>query len=129
MGSTLRPSEQTPSVASDTNFLAAGSLHRDAAKPVVPPRWRVWVKRIAIVVFVALCIEVGIVLTILPWYGRVWTDNSFMLAHPALRALAAANFVRGLVTGLGLVDIWLGIWEAARYREPGADLPVPPAMS
>jgi hypothetical protein len=27
------------------------------------------------------------------------------------------NFVRGLVSGLGLVDIWMGVAEAVRYRE------------
>jgi hypothetical protein len=28
-----------------------------------------------------------------------------------------SNFTRGLFTGLGLIDIWLGIWEAAHYRD------------
>jgi hypothetical protein len=28
------------------------------------------------------------------------------------------NFIRGLVSGIGLVDVWMGIWEAAKYKEP-----------
>ncbi len=27
------------------------------------------------------------------------------------------NFVRGLVSGLGLVDLWMGVVEAVTYRE------------
>jgi len=26
--------------------------------------------------------------------------------------------VRGAFSGLGVIDIWLGIWEVVRYREP-----------
>ncbi len=118
--------EQTPSVASDSKYFEP--FHPMPAPGATASR-HVWLGRVLVVLFVALCIEVGILLTVLPWYGRIWTDNGFMLAHPALRALAAQNFVRGIVTGLGLVDIWLGIWEAARYREPAAEQPPPPAVS
>jgi hypothetical protein len=34
-----------------------------------------------------------------------------------LRVFFHSYFVRGLVTGLGLVDLWLGISEAVQYRE------------
>jgi hypothetical protein len=27
-------------------------------------------------------------------------------------------FVRGIVSGLGVIDIFIGIWEAVNYREP-----------
>ena len=137
MDPSLRPTEQTPRVATDSNFFVAEPCRPapDAA-PAAPrtvPAWRLWVSRVLVVLFVALCIEVGILLMVLPWYGRIWTDNSFMLAHPWLRSVAAGSFVRGLVTGLGLVDIWLGIWEAARYRDPQPApppaAPTPPATS
>ena len=45
--------------------------------------------------------------------------RSLLSAHPSWRALAQNNFVRGIVTGFGLVDVWLGIWEAVHYRDPG----------
>ncbi len=75
-----------------------------------------WVQRISLVVFVVFCIELGMLLAVLPW-TRVWTENSLLLGRPALRAIAHLNFVRGLVSGLGLIDIWIGIWEAVHYRE------------
>jgi hypothetical protein len=86
------------------------------AEPV--PRLIVWLHRLSLVVFVVFCIELGMLLAILPW-TTVWNQNSFLSAHPSLKALAQSNFVRGLAMGFGLVDIWIGIWEAVHYRDPG----------
>jgi hypothetical protein len=69
-----------------------------------------------LVVRVIFLIEVGMVLTISPW-TPVWTQNSLLIAHPAVRDFLAHGFVRGAFTGLGLINIWMGIWEAVQYRE------------
>jgi hypothetical protein len=47
----------------------------------------------------------------------LWTDNGLATSLPKLREILQMNFVRGIVTGVGLVDVWIGIWEAVRYRE------------
>jgi hypothetical protein len=84
--------------------------------PAKPKRSHIWLQRVWLVVFVLFCMEVGIVLTVLPW-TRLWSDNSLLLGHSALREFLMHDFVRGLVSGLGLIDIWMGIAEAIRYRE------------
>jgi hypothetical protein len=84
--------------------------------PQEPKRRSLWVKRLWLIVFVLFCLEIGIMLTVLPW-TRIWTENSLLLGHPQLREFLMKNFVRGLVSGLGLVDVWMGIAEAVRYRE------------
>ena len=84
--------------------------------PLPPKRPRLWVQRIWLVVFVLFCLEVGIILTALPW-TRIWTENSLLLGYPQIREFLMQNFVRGLVSGIGLVDIWMGVAEAVRYRE------------
>ncbi len=78
-----------------------------------------WLRRIMLFIKVAFAVEVGMFLVVLPWYdgGRIWTENSLLLAYPNLRAFLAQNFIRGLVSGIGLIDIWVGIWEAVHYRE------------
>ena len=81
-----------------------------------PKRPHRWLQRLWLVVFVLFCLEVGIILTVLPW-TRLWTDNSLLLGFPALKEFLSYNFVRGLVSGLGLVDIWMGVVEAVTYRE------------
>ncbi len=134
MDTYLKPTEQTPVVASDSHYLGAEHFNRPSEElgPREPDAHsaRVWLDRVWMVLYVAFCIEVGILLAILPWYGRVWTDNTFIMAHPLLRAFAADNFTRGVVTGLGLVDIWLGIAAAVHYREPQPPKKqVPPASS
>src|SRR3982751_2150448 len=86
-----------------------------AAAPA--PRYIVWSHRLSLVVLVVFCIELGMLLAILPW-TTVWNQNSFLVAHPGLRSLVQNNFVRGIATGIGLVDIWIGIWEAVHYRDP-----------
>ena len=76
----------------------------------------IWLDRIGLVIKVVFYVELGMLLAILPW-TRIWTDNSLILSYPHFRAILQENFVRGAVTGIGLVDIWIGIWEAVHYRD------------
>ena len=110
-------------LSSDPNLLRADSLQQFGnnitpgpqlvSKAVSGP---VWMQRVWLVVFVMFSIELGMVLAVLPW-TRVWNENSLMYAYPTLRAILQRDFVRGAITGLGLLDIWIGIWEAVHYRE------------
>jgi hypothetical protein len=84
--------------------------------PPQPTRSQVWMYRIWLVVFVLFCLEVGIVLMVGPW-TRAWTDNSLSTSFPAIHEFLMNSFVRGAVSGLGLVDFWIGISRAISYRE------------
>ena len=53
---------------------------------------------------VALFLEIGLLLVVLPW-SVFWDRNYFGAALPALRPIITNNFVRGAVTGLGLVNL------------------------
>lgn len=77
---------------------------------------QLWARRLGLLVFVLICLELGIALVVLPW-THIWTDNNLLLDYPTVRFWAANTFVRGAFSGLGLVDIWLGVWEVVRYRE------------
>jgi len=81
-------------------------------------RATVWLHRFSLVIFVIFCIELGMLLAVLPW-TPVWVNNGLVSERPLLKTLLQGNFLRGLVTGFGLVDIWIGIWEAVHYRDPG----------
>jgi hypothetical protein len=76
----------------------------------------VWAARLSLVVFVLFCLELGLVLAVLPW-THIWTENNLLMNYPRLRVLAANPFVRGVFSGLGLIDLWIGIWEVIAYRE------------
>jgi hypothetical protein len=76
-------------------------------------------KRLVLVVFF---FEVGLVLAVAPW-SAYWDQNYFAASIPGLRALLSNDFIRGGVSGLGLVNFAAGIAEflsiagARRYRE------------
>ena len=75
-----------------------------------------WIHRTTVLLFVFLCASVGVLLVIMPWRPE-WTDNHLLLAFPALRQVVASGFVRGVCSGLGVLDIWIGFWEAIHYHE------------
>src|SRR6266542_5612697 len=104
-------------VSSDPNALPAESLQTlTEPSPVTEHTEPLWVRRVKLTVFVMLCIELGLVLAVLPWHP-VWMENSLLQHFPTIRGILRMNFVRGAITGLGLVDVWIGIWEAVHYRE------------
>jgi hypothetical protein len=80
------------------------------------PVTNIWLQRLRALLLVTLCATFGVLLVILPWTPK-WTDNPLLLASPALRAFVSNGFVRGITSGLGLIDLWLGFWEAIHYHE------------
>jgi hypothetical protein len=76
----------------------------------------VWLQRVFVVVYVLFCVELGLVLIVLPW-TRFWFSDGWTAQWPAFQRLMQLGFVRGAVSGLGLLDIWLGVLEAVRYRD------------
>ncbi|MGA9528729.1 MAG: hypothetical protein WBS24_11485 [Terriglobales bacterium] len=96
--------------ASETSELARNVESRRASSV------RLWVRRAGVLLFVFLCATLGVMLMILPWRPE-WSENSFLVAYPAIRELLSSGFIRGIVTGLGLVNVWIGFWEAIQYRE------------
>ncbi len=75
-----------------------------------------WLHRITVLTFGLVCAVVGVLLVILPWRPE-WTDNHLLMAYPELRAFVANGFVRGVCSGLGILDIWIGFSEAIHYHE------------
>jgi hypothetical protein len=93
----------------------------DAPPPAVAPQQpgglQLWMHRTSVFLFVLISAIAGVLLVILPWTPE-WTDNYLLLSYPWLRTLVSTGFFRGLCSGLGLLDIWIGFWEALHYHEP-----------
>jgi hypothetical protein len=53
---------------------------------------------------------VGLLLIVVPWSG-FWERNYFLYAFPALRPALTNAFVRGAVSGLGVVNLFTGLME------------------
>jgi hypothetical protein len=96
--------------------------------------------RLSVIFYIILCLEIGVVLTVLPWVPHGWFglsdwgNNYFLLlaAHKTgygLQRFVASGWVRGAVSGLGVLNILMGTWEIINFRRTvraldGAPLPV-----
>jgi len=77
----------------------------------------VWLQRLSLIVLVLFCFLLGTCMVILPWSPRFWDQNGLLLAYPPVKSLLNQGWVRGLVTGIGLIDIWIGVSELLHYRD------------
>lgn len=107
--STVASSEAEPPAPANSDSQA-----KTASRPA--NSLRLWLRRIRALLFVTLCATFGVLLLILPWTPK-WTDNPLLLRYPDLRGIVSSGFMRGLSSGLGIVDLWLGFWEAIHYHE------------
>jgi len=70
--------------------------------------------RVLAIALILFCFEVGLFLLFAPW-SALWEHNFLLSVSPGFRALVLNNFVRGAVSGLGLVDCLLGLSELHRF--------------
>ena len=98
--------EQTPSGA---------QTHAPTQEPAaIAP---VWLQRLSLFILVIFCIYLGVIVAVLPWMTRLWDQNLFLTSHPALWAVLRTSAARGVISGFGLLDIWIGISEAIHYHD------------
>lgn len=78
--------------------------------------------KLTIIFFILICFEIGALLIILPWVQRPsWSENYLLvmaadhLHWPSLALAMKSSYLRGAVTGLGVVNIVIGLWEAANF--------------
>src|SRR5688500_4524209 len=84
---------------------------------------------------VALFLETGFVLIVVPW-STYWERNYFAESLPLLQAILDNNFIRGAVSGLGVVNVAAGVAElfsalVARHarRSAGVDADAPASIT
>ena len=77
-------------------------------------RHRYW-QKIQAVVFILFCLEMGIVLVLFPW-SALWDQNYFFGLAPRWNRIFFSSYLRGAISGLGVVNIWIALSEAWRLR-------------
>src|ERR1700689_1186809 len=90
-----------------------------AGAPVAPRRWQGCLLSGCFAVF---AFEVGLFLIIFPWQDS-WTLNYFQGVNPRFETLWDEPSFKGLVTGLGFVNIYIALLQVARLfrrRRPHA---------
>lgn len=70
-------------------------------------------RRILRVVLALFCFEIGLILLMLPW-TLLWDNNYFFSLGESTRSFLLSSYVRGGVSGLGVVNLWLAAAETVR---------------
>jgi hypothetical protein len=68
----------------------------------------------SLALFYALyCVEAGLFFTVVPW-TRIWTMNSLLHSSASVALMADNPYVRGFVSGVGVLHLILGVRELFR---------------
>ena len=94
----------------------------EAAPQRIPP----WLENTELVLRVLVRIFIGLFFLIAPWAGQlfwflprllyVWDLNPLILYFPVIAHFAALGAVRGVVSGLGILNLWFALLDALRHR-------------
>ena len=82
--------------------------------PAPPPVYR-WYHKTFAVVLIAFCLEIGLFLLIFPW-TEYWEANYFAAFVPEWHQYWDNMYVRGAISGLGVVNLYISFVEIFRLR-------------
>ena len=83
------------------------------------------VERLTVIFFIILCLLLGFYLILSPWdalFGP-WGENYLLVfltdktGAPMLQKAVASTWFRGAVTGLGVLNLVIAVWEAAHFNQ------------
>jgi hypothetical protein len=66
--------------------------------------------------FALYCLEAGLFFVVVPW-TRLWTLNPLLHRNMSVSMLAGNPFVRGFVSGFGVVHLLIGIKDKIRMTQ------------
>jgi len=71
--------------------------------------------KILVIAFIFFCFELGMLLVVFPW-SPYWENNLILTYIPSIEHFILSNYFRGAVSGLGIVDISIGLWETVHFK-------------
>jgi len=92
-----------------------------------PQRIPPWLVSSELFLRVVLRMYIGLLIVYAPWSGQLltflpgsrflWEQNELFVWFPTLGIYAANGAVRGMVSGLGLLNLWIAFHDAIHHRE------------
>jgi hypothetical protein len=87
--------------------------------------------KLSAIFYILLCLEIGIALAFLPWIPQGflglplsdWGNNYFLLyaarqtGYHGLQTVIASGWVRGAVSGVGVLNLGIAFWEISHFRQ------------
>ncbi len=74
-----------------------------------------WSQRLWALIKFLFCFEIGLFLLVFPWV-RMWDVNWFAASNLTMHGIWVNPFFRGAVSGIGLLNIWIGFGELFRVK-------------
>jgi hypothetical protein len=96
---------------------AEGSASLSHAHGHGPQRIPRWLERAELFLRVLLRLYIGLAVCLAPWVHAFWDQNPLFTRFPAIGAYAANGALRGIISGLGLLNLWIAFRDAIRYRD------------
>ncbi len=74
-----------------------------------------WYHKVGALVYIFFCFEIGVFLLLFPWLD-FWQQNFFSGLSPAWYDIWNSPYVRGAISGIGVIDIGISFAELFRLR-------------
>jgi len=84
-----------------------------SSPPAKRSKFLSWHRRVLGICLVIFAFEVGLFLLVFPWLPN-WDMSWVPLRSPALSGIWMSHYFRGALSGLGLLNIYVAVLEAAR---------------
>jgi hypothetical protein len=84
--------------------------------PPAPARAGLWLYRTDLLLSIVLHLYLGLILFFLPWM-RLWIFNPILLHYAAVAHFTQNGAVRGVISGLGLLNLWMALAEAFHFKD------------
>jgi hypothetical protein len=97
----------------------SGPRRKIAAKTAkaAPQRIPRWLERSELFLRVVLRMYIGVAVCYAPWSKLFWDQNPLFVQYPTLSIYAANGAVRGIISGLGLLNLWIAFRDAFKHRD------------
>jgi len=82
-----------------------------------PQRIPRWLERSELFLRVVLRMYIGLAVCYAPWSRLFWDQNPLFVQYPTLSIYAANGAVRGIISGLGLLNLWIAFHDAFKHRD------------
>lgn len=90
------------------------------------------IEKLIVIFFILLCLMSGVTLILFPWinFGGVgdWSDNYFLIfvtsqtGSTLIRDTVSSGWIRGAVTGLGVLNLFMAFSEIMNFNETAKSL-------
>jgi hypothetical protein len=90
------------------------SQEQSAQPHTDPQRIPYWLQQAERFLRVVVRMYLGLLVCCAPWYPPAWDNNPLFASSPWLTAFVTHGAVRGLISGLGILNLWIAVRDALR---------------